>query len=318
MALAALAISAVQSAVWAEEVEVATDAVPVVAIPADAPGLATGAAAPTPPLETGPERGAGDTAAVTGDPDAPAAPESPYAPVTSYRPIPRETWMVPAMRWDNDPRGARWTAAVMAALRGPGAPLMDVVPRDIADWCPGYPQADRDQRAAFWAGLVSTLAWHESTFRPQAVGGNGRWFGLVQIAPGTARWRNCDVQSGEALLDGAANLRCGIRIMGITVPRDRVVSEGMRGVAADWGPFHSQRKREDMRTWVRSQDYCQRQLVERPVRRPDGLGPLDTDEGESETGPEASAAAGPRAPRPDTDLAQVPPRPVMRPLREDG
>ena len=38
--------------------------------------------------------------------------------------------------------------------------------------------------------------------------------------------------------------------------RDRVVSEGMGGVAADWGPFHSARKREDMRQWLLSQDYC--------------------------------------------------------------
>jgi hypothetical protein len=199
----------------------------------------------------------------------PAATLSPLAPMRSLRPVLRETWAVPSLRWDGHPRAGRWTAAVMAALRGPGAPLLDVVPRDIAAWCPGYPQADRSQRAAFWAGLVSTLAWHESTHRPDAVGGGGRWFGLVQIAPGTARWRNCAVGTGEALLDGAANLRCGVRIMAITVPRDGVVAEGMRGVAADWGPFHSRRKREDMRNWVRSQDYCQPTAM-RPVMRPAG------------------------------------------------
>jgi hypothetical protein len=101
------------------------------------------------------------------------------------------------------------------------------------------------------------------------VGGDGRWFGLVQIAPGTAQWRNCQVGTGEALLDGPANLRCGIRIMAATVPRDGVVSEGMRGVAADWGPFHSRRKREDMRNWVRAQEYCS--TPRRPMMRPAGL-----------------------------------------------
>jgi hypothetical protein len=101
------------------------------------------------------------------------------------------------------------------------------------------------------------------------VGGGGQWFGLVQIAPGTARWRNCDVQSGQALLNGAANLRCGIRIMALTVPRDQVVADGMRGVAADWGPFHSTRKREEMRQWVRAQEYCQLPPPPtRPVMRP--------------------------------------------------
>lgn len=197
---------------------------------------------------------------------------SPLAPVRSLRPRLRETWAIPRLRWDDHPRGARWTGAVMGALRSHGAPLLDVVPRDIAAWCPGYPQADPGQRAAFWAGLVSTLAWHESTHDPRAVGGGGQWFGLMQIAPGTARWRNCAVQTGEALLDGPANLSCGIRIMAATVPRDGVVAEGMRGLAADWGPFHSPRKREDMRDWVRSQDYCLPRR--RPILRPEGLGTM--------------------------------------------
>ena len=202
------------------------------------------------------------------------------APGRSLRPTMRETWAVPRLRWDDHPEGARWTAAVLGALRGPGAPLLDVVPRDIGDWCPGYPAGDDAQRAAFWAGLVSALAWHESTHSPEAVGGGGQWFGLVQIAPGTARWRNCAVRSGQALLDWPANLRCGIRIMAATVPRDGVVAEGMRGVAADWGPFHSTRKREDMRNWVRGQEYCLPRT--RPVARPasllaagpDGRGPV--------------------------------------------
>ncbi len=214
---------------------------------------------------------------------------SPLAPAISLRPAPRDTWAVPAARWDDHPRGSAWTAAVLSALRGPGAPLLEVEPRDITAWCPGYLQASPAQRAAFWTGLISTLAWHESTHRPTAVGGGGRWFGLVQIAPGTADWRNCDVQSGQALLDGAANLRCGIRIMGITVPRDQVIAEGMRGVAADWGPFHSQRKREDMRQWVRGQDYCQLPpSPTRPVMRPANLGQAP----DTEMAPQAEPSIG--------------------------
>lgn len=222
---------------------------------------------------------------------------SALAPATSLRPMPRDTWAVPTARWDDHPNGPRWTASVLSALRGPGAPLLQSEPRDIHAWCPGYLEASPAQRAAFWTGLVSALAWHESTHDARAVGGGGRWFGLVQIAPGTARWRDCDVGSGEALLNGAANLRCGIRIMGITVPRDNVVAEGMRGVAADWGPFHSARKREDMRNWVRSQEYCvARPRQTRPVMRPIGLG--DAARGASE----AVEAA-----------AEILPRPVPRP-----
>jgi hypothetical protein len=240
------------------------------------------------PLAPDPAAGAApEQPSVTLDPDI-----SPLAPGRSLRPVAREPWALPPMRWDDRARGARWSLAVMGALRSHGAPLMDVVPRDIDRWCPAYRTADRAQRAAFWAGLVSTLAWHESTFRPRAVGGGGRWFGLVQIAPGTARYRQCAVRSGQALLDGPANLRCGIRIMAITVPRDGVVSEGMRGVAADWGPFHSRRKREDMRNWVSAQPYCMlpaRSL--RPVPRPAASGDLTL---EAETAPRPD-------PRPATD-----------------
>lgn len=223
---------------------------------------------------------------------------SALAPAVSLRPSPRDTWAVPAARWDDHPNGAGWTASVLSALRGPGAPLLQSEPRDIQAWCPGYLDASPAQRAAFWTGLVSALAWHESTHNPRAVGGGGRWFGLVQIAPGTARWRDCDVGTGNALLNGAANLRCGIRIMGITVPRDNVVAEGMRGVAADWGPFHSARKREDMRNWVRGQEYCvARPRATRPVMRPAGLG---------DQAPEADEAV--------EAAAEILPRPVPRPL----
>lgn len=164
----------------------------------------------------------------------------------------------PAMRWDHRPEASQWTASAMrAVLTGAGQPLTNVVPRDIAAWCPTYPQNDAETRASFWVGLLSAMAKHESTWNPAAVGGGGQWFGLVQISPATARGYGCGATSGEALKDGTANLSCAIRIMASTVPRDGVVAAGMRGVAADWGPFHSSAKRADMAAWTTSQDYCQ-------------------------------------------------------------
>jgi uncharacterized protein YceK len=162
----------------------------------------------------------------------------------------------PPMRWDHHPDSDAWTEAAFSALESHGAVLPTVLPADIEAWCPAYPDASEAERQAFWAGLISTLAKHESTWNPRAVGGGGRWFGLVQIAPATARGYGCAARSGEALKDGVSNLSCAIRIMAHTVPRDGVVSSGMRGVAADWGPFHSSRKREDMRSWVSAQPYC--------------------------------------------------------------
>jgi hypothetical protein len=163
---------------------------------------------------------------------------------------------LPVMAWDHVPEGSEWTAATLDALRAEGAPLLSLVPGDIDAWCPGYAAAGTDQRAAFWAGLLSALARHESTWNEDAVGGGGQWFGLVQISPRTARGYGCDATSGSALQDGAENLQCAVRIAASTVIRDGVVSSG-GGFAADWGPFNQGSKREQMRDWVSQQAYCQ-------------------------------------------------------------
>jgi hypothetical protein len=163
---------------------------------------------------------------------------------------------VPVARWDFRPEGRAWTEASIAALGTHGRPLLGIVPRDIESWCPGYDSASEEERKQFWVGMLSALAKHESTWRPEAAGGGGRWFGLLQIAPATARGYGCQAQTAEALKDGAANLTCAIRIMAVTVPRDGVVAANGRGIAADWGPFHQASKREEMRAWVRGQPYC--------------------------------------------------------------
>lgn len=172
-------------------------------------------------------------------------------------PVSRETPTgLPDLRWSHLAQGDAWTRASLAAIESHGQALVQMVPGDAAVWCPDYENQTSEGRAAFWAGLLSTLAKHESTWNPQAVGGGGRWFGLVQITPATARGYGCEARTGGALKDGEANLSCAVRIIAHTAVRDGVVSEGWRGVAADWGPFHSQRKREDMIAWSRAQPYC--------------------------------------------------------------
>lgn len=178
---------------------------------------------------------------------------------------------LPQTRWQGRRGSDMWTRAALGALKTHGKPLVNTVPRDIANWCPAYPMASAADRRAFWVGLMSTLAKHESTYRPDAVGGGGKWYGLLQILPATARGYGCQARSGGALKNGALNLACATRIMAVTVPRDGVVSAGMRGVAADWGPFHSRAKREDMKRWMRKQPYCVG-LTQRPKARPAHFG----------------------------------------------
>ncbi|WP_417257666.1 transglycosylase SLT domain-containing protein [Celeribacter sp.] len=175
---------------------------------------------------------------------------------------------IPDLRWDHTPKGKTWTKATMGFITSHGQRLTKTVPRDINEWCPGYPDQDTRGRAAFWAGLLSTLSYHESTWREAAAGGGGKWFGLTQIAPPTARWRKCRARTAEELKNGVANLSCAVRIMNITVPRDQVVSAGMKGVAADWGPFHSSSKREDMKRWLKRQDFCKVVMRRSPIPLP--------------------------------------------------
>ncbi len=164
---------------------------------------------------------------------------------------------LPVMAWDHTGAHADdWTAATLAALETEGAELLSQVPADIGTWCPNYVQAPPQERAAFWAGLLSALARFESTWNPRAVGGGGQWFGLVQISPATARGYGCDADSASELTDGAANLQCAVAIASETVTRDGVVAAGGGGFAADWGPFASAEKRAEMAAWVSRQDYC--------------------------------------------------------------
>ncbi|MGH1412994.1 MAG: transglycosylase SLT domain-containing protein [Pelagimonas sp.] len=216
------------------------------------------------PLESAP---VGDTAV--------AAVPSKLAVTASLRPVARRVVRpLPNARWGSKGGRASWTRAIQTSLRSHASVLTEITPRDIAAYCPAYPSASREQREDFWVGLVSSLAWHESTHRPHAVGGGGLWYGLVQILPDTARRYKCKARSGQALKNPEDNLSCAMRIMAVTVPRDQVISENWRGVAADWGPFHSSRKRNDMKEWTRKQDYCIGLSSSlRPVARPDGIGP---------------------------------------------
>lgn len=172
---------------------------------------------------------------------------------------PKPEPIVPVMRWDHRPEARAWTAATMSALKTHGAVLSTLEPADIDEWCPSYRAAPPEQRRAFWAGLLSALAKHESRWTPDAAGGGGRWLGLLQIAPATARGVGCRAQSPAALFDGAANLSCGVRLAAHEMPGKNRILGGpghWGGVAQHWAPFRSAEKVADMKSWLRAQRYC--------------------------------------------------------------
>lgn len=164
---------------------------------------------------------------------------------------------LPAMRWDARAEAASWTTRAMAAVARHDGELAARVPADIAVFCPQYAKAPVQDRRAFWVGLLSATAKHESSFNPRASGGGGRYVGLMQISPASARLAGCEARSAAALQDGAANLECAVRIMAPKVAADGVVAgRGNRGIGRDWGPFSTATDRREIAAWTSAQDYC--------------------------------------------------------------
>lgn len=163
---------------------------------------------------------------------------------------------LPDMRWDGRQNDDEWTRATLAALDREGAVLMSRVPSDVMEFCPGYAKQNLANRRAFWAGLLSAVARHESSHNAKASGAGGRYLGLMQISPATARNYGC---SGS-LTKGSENMACAVKIAAKQVGRDNAIARGnggWRGVARDWMPLRSSSKRGQIAAWTRSQSYCQ-------------------------------------------------------------
>lgn len=148
-----------------------------------------------------------------------------------------------------------WTEATMAALNAEGVTLLSSMPSDVLQYCPGYASATRENRAAFWAGLIGSIAGDG----PGKAEGAGKAPGLVQITNPLARAHGC---SGSMLSEGD-RLRCAVRILDRSVARDNAIAapdsagkRGWLGAARDWLPLRSARKRADIAGFTRSQRYC--------------------------------------------------------------
>ncbi len=165
---------------------------------------------------------------------------------------------IPAMRWDARPEAATWTSQTMAVVAAHDAQLAATVPADIATFCPHYPKASLTDRRAFWVGLLSATAKHESSFNPSAVGGKGSYIGLMQISPRTASRSGCKAASASALKDGTSNLACAVKVFAPHVAADGMVAGGgNRGIGRDWGPYRKAAARADIAGWTTKQSYCQ-------------------------------------------------------------
>ena len=179
-------------------------------------------------------------------------------PLVPQKSKPNPATMRPTMGWDHRPEAAAWTRHGLAAVARHDAVLAGAVPTDVEGWCPGYAENSLAERRAFWLGLMSAVAKHESSWNPAAVGGGGRYIGLMQISPRSAKNYGCTATTASALKDGAANLDCAVELVAYHLARDgQVAGTGNRGIGRDWMPLRKAQKRAEMAAWTSAQSYCQ-------------------------------------------------------------
>ena len=177
------------------------------------------------------------------------------APIGSDAPASGAT---PVMMWDQRPDAVDWTSTTLVALQDHDADLAQSVPADIGAWCPGYATATLADRRAFWVGLMSAVAKYESDWNPQAMGGAGRYVGMMQISPRSAKFHGCEADTADALKDATANLSCAAGMVAKGVARDGVVAgPGSLGAGRNWMPFRDVQKRAAMAEWTAAQPWCQ-------------------------------------------------------------
>ena len=188
-------------------------------------------------------------------------PDASSAVLTSARPLARpwEGRRLPKLRWDARAGSQAWSLALLMEIERHPRTFLRKVPQDIKAFCPGFAEGSAVDRAAFWAALLSGIARHESRSNPRASGAGGRYLGLMQISPATARNYGC-AASGEGLLDGGPNMVCSVKIVAHHVARDGQVvgqSGAWRGAARDWMVLRDPAAREDITGWIKKQEYCQ-------------------------------------------------------------
>ncbi|QJD15911.1 lytic transglycosylase [Paracoccus sanguinis] len=163
----------------------------------------------------------------------------------------------PAMRWGDE--NPEWTVATLDALETEGVALLSSMPSDVLQYCPGYATASRENRAAFWAGLLSNVVTRQAT--GGATGGvlargGGKALSLMGLSSVSRRAHGC----GGGAEGGEVVLRCAVKVMAAQVGRDNAIAGGSGsrwlGAAREWLPLRSAQSRADIAGWTRQQSYC--------------------------------------------------------------
>ena len=244
--------------------------------------------APAAPAESVPSEGPQPPVAAeepkTGEKDQAEKGSSRQAGALTNVPLPRPRPKQPQLRspehpiavWDKRKQAQRWTKFVLTALDKEGKDLLANTPRDVREWCAGYSKLDMRGKKAFWVALVSTMAAHESSFKPNAYhqekfndssGSPVVSRGLLQLSVESSRAVGCsNIEVYQDLYDPETNLTCGVRMLNRYIGKDsrifgrNVTVQGKvvkwAGASRYWGIYRLQRMNTEMRKVTRRLWFC--------------------------------------------------------------
>lgn len=153
-----------------------------------------------------------------------------------------------------------------------GQELLEIVPRDIDNYCPAYRNLNAEGRQLFWVMLLSAIARHESSHNPACFyqeqiknkyGEKVISRGLLQISYLSSKRYLPTISSDDDLHVAHTNLLCGIEILKTWVLTDKVISSRVNrkwyGAARYWSVLRANAKHQEIQGWLQSLEYTEQQ-----------------------------------------------------------
>lgn len=131
--------------------------------------------------------------------------------------------------------------------------LVDIMPTDVATFCPGYARADEQGKLVAWMHLFTIMAKYESSYNPKTfymepppLGYHS--IGLFQLSyEDQPNYPECALSKKEKNLeDGVTNIKCAVTIFSKLVTKDNriagKVGGGWKGGARYWSVLRYENK----------------------------------------------------------------------------
>jgi hypothetical protein len=171
--------------------------------------------------------------------------------------------------WADKNTGASWTVFTEKIIEK--SLLHQSNPEDIEYFCPKYKSITKTDKIKFWTGLISSMAYYESSFDPNAEytekfkDNQGEYIvsrGLLQLSFESANQKayNCNIESDQDLYLAEVNLNCGINILSYWLNKDKAITSiksKIKGAGRYWAVLRSNNGQlEKIQAYTQALDFC--------------------------------------------------------------